>query len=92
MEYYGQSEPPDYNLRNITAPMSLHYGTGDLLVSLEVSQTLPASYELLHSKKQYGSMMSSQESSVSIVTRLWAGQLRDQGLISISCRRFFSSP
>jgi hypothetical protein len=37
MEYYGQSEPPNYNLKNITAPMSLHYGTGDLLVSLEVS-------------------------------------------------------
>jgi hypothetical protein len=41
MEYYGQSEPPDYNLKNITAPMSLYYGTGDLLVSLEVSQTFP---------------------------------------------------
>ena len=37
VEHYGQSEPPDYNLKNITAPISLHYGTGDLIVSPEVS-------------------------------------------------------
>jgi hypothetical protein len=41
IEYYGQFEPPNYNLKNITAPMSLYYGTGDLVVSLEVSQTFP---------------------------------------------------
>ncbi|PNF31184.1 Lipase 3 [Cryptotermes secundus] len=46
MEYYGQSEPPDYNLKNISAPMSLHYGTGDLIVSLEGIQHL--SDELPH--------------------------------------------
>jgi len=37
MEHYGQSEPPDYNVKNITAPISLQYGTGDLVVSPEVS-------------------------------------------------------
>jgi hypothetical protein len=37
MEHYGQSEPPDYNVKNITVPISLQYGTGDLVVSPEVS-------------------------------------------------------
>lgn len=37
MEHYGQSEPPDYNVKNITALISLQYGTGDLIVSPEVS-------------------------------------------------------
>lgn len=37
VKYYGQSEPPEYNLKNVTVPISLHYGTGDLLVSPEVS-------------------------------------------------------
>jgi hypothetical protein len=37
MERYGQSEPPNYNLKNLTAPTSLYYGTGDLLISPEVS-------------------------------------------------------
>lgn len=47
MEYYGQSEPPDYNLKNITAPMSLYYGTGDLIVSREVSQIFPTYYDFM---------------------------------------------
>jgi hypothetical protein len=41
---------------------------------------------LLNKKKK------SQESSVGIATRTWAGQLRIQGLISGTGNRFFSSP
>jgi lysosomal acid lipase/cholesteryl ester hydrolase len=37
MEHYGQSKPADYNVKNITAPISLYYGTGDLLINPEVS-------------------------------------------------------
>ena len=37
MEHYGQSEPPDYNVKNITTPISLQYSTGDIVVSPEVS-------------------------------------------------------
>lgn len=37
MERYGQSEPPNYNLKNITVPVSLYYGMGDLIVSPEVN-------------------------------------------------------
>nr|CAD7435157.1 unnamed protein product [Timema monikensis] len=29
---YGQSEPPTYDLRRVTAPVSLHYAKGDLFV------------------------------------------------------------
>ncbi|KDR10945.1 Lipase 3 [Zootermopsis nevadensis] len=35
MVHYRQTEPPNYNLKNITAPVALYYGTGDLLVSPE---------------------------------------------------------
>jgi lysosomal acid lipase/cholesteryl ester hydrolase len=40
MEHYGQSEPPDYNVKNIIAPISLQYGRGDLIVSPEGVQHL----------------------------------------------------
>lgn len=36
-EHYGKSEPPDYNVKNITVPISLYYGTGDLVINPEVS-------------------------------------------------------
>jgi hypothetical protein len=37
MEHYGQSEFPSYNLKNITTPTALYYGTGDLIVNPKVS-------------------------------------------------------
>lgn len=40
MEHYGQSKPADYNVKNITAPISLYYGTGDLLINPEGVQHL----------------------------------------------------
>nr|CAD7258050.1 unnamed protein product [Timema shepardi] len=41
---YGQSEPPTYDLRRITAPVSLHYAKADLLV---VPQDVRQIYEEL---------------------------------------------
>nr|CAD7425604.1 unnamed protein product [Timema monikensis] len=41
---YGQSEPPTYDLRRITAPVSLHYAKADLLV---VPQDVRQIYEKL---------------------------------------------
>ncbi|XP_069676697.1 lipase 3-like [Periplaneta americana] len=35
IKHYGHPEPPAYDLRNVTAPMSLHYGEKDLFVNPE---------------------------------------------------------
>ncbi|XP_069676692.1 gastric triacylglycerol lipase-like isoform X2 [Periplaneta americana] len=40
MKLYGQATPPDYDLKNVTMPMSLYYGDGDLIVSPKVSHGL----------------------------------------------------
>lgn len=36
MEVYGQNEPPEYNLENIVAPISLCYSMNDYVVSIPV--------------------------------------------------------
>jgi hypothetical protein len=54
MEHYGQSEPPDYNVKNITAPISLQYGLGDLVVSPEVCMYVCMSFIVHKSFIRYG--------------------------------------
>ncbi|XP_069676698.1 lysosomal acid lipase/cholesteryl ester hydrolase-like [Periplaneta americana] len=40
MEVYGQSEAPDYNLKNISVPTSLYYSKGDIIINSESVQKL----------------------------------------------------
>ncbi|KOX71607.1 Lipase 3 [Melipona quadrifasciata] len=45
IEKYNETNPPDYNLRNVTVPTYLHYATNDKVVDvedvLELYETLP---------------------------------------------------
>ena len=36
---YGQFNPPDYDLRKVTAPVALYYSENDWLVAIVVSIT-----------------------------------------------------
>ena len=40
MKNYGQEQPPDYNLGNVSVPVALYYGTNDVVTVAQVCITL----------------------------------------------------
>lgn len=40
LEFYGSEIPPEYDLKNVTAPVALYYGKNDLLVDTRVRYIL----------------------------------------------------
>ena len=47
IEKYDKTSPPDYNLRNITLPVYLHYATNDVLADVQVCTALIADLQLV---------------------------------------------
>ena len=48
MKKYGQEQPPDYNLSNVTVPVDLYYGTNDIVSAPQVGYRLYSELSIGH--------------------------------------------